>query len=106
MEAIKMITDKLNAAENETITIYEALGYTLDFLQDLPFMASLEELNKAVAFYLTYSTDYTARKEAAARQLATLTDLVILSNRYSREISMVANRWTGEELEKLSSVIS
>jgi hypothetical protein len=106
MEAIKMITDKLNAAENETITIYEALGYTIEFLQDLPFMASLEELNKAVAYYLTYSTDYAARKEAAARQLATLTNLVIEANRYSREINFVANRWTSEELEKLSSVIS
>ena len=102
MEAIKMITDKLNAAENETITIYEALSYTIDFLQDLPFMASLKELNKAVAYYLTYSTDCATRKEAAARQLATLTDLVIEANRYSREINLVANRWTSEELQKLS----
>ena len=103
MEKInKMVMDKLNVAEKDTITMGEALSYTIYFLQDLPFMASLEELNKAVAFYLTYSTDNTDTKESAARQLATLTDFVIDANRYCREISMFANRWTSEELQKLS----
>lgn len=98
----KMVMDKLNVAEKETITMGEALSYTVYFLQDLPFMASLEELNRAVAFYLTHSTDCAEWKKDAARQLATITDLMIEANRYSREISMVANRWTSEELQKLS----
>ena len=103
METInKMVMDKLNVAEKETITMGEALSYTIDFLQELPFLASTEELNRAVAFYLTHSTDSAEWKKAAARQLATLTDLTILANRYNREISMVANRWTGEELQELS----
>lgn len=103
METInKMVMDKLNVAEEETITMGQAMSYTIDFLQEVPFLASMEELTEAVGFYLIHSTDNAERKKAAVRKLATLTDLMILANRNSREISMVSNRWTDEELQELS----
>lgn len=102
METIKnMMTDKVNAENDQVITAAEALGYTMDFLQELPYISSLDELTEAVGFYLIHSTDNAERKKATARKLATLTDLMILANRNSREISMVANSWTSEELERL-----
>lgn len=102
METIKnMMTNKVNAENDQVITAAEALGYTIDFLQELPYISSLDELAKAVGFYLIHSTDDATHKQEAVRKLATLTDLMILANRNSREIFMVANSWTSEELERL-----